>query len=68
LGKSVPDSENPIKANGLYGIENAQWKLVVTNFCTPRREINEEYFRQGIDTRGIVAFNHSGIADDASAI
>jgi hypothetical protein len=56
----------------LYGIENAQWKLVVTNFCTPfctpRREINEEYFRQGIDTRGIVAFNHSGIADDARAI
>jgi hypothetical protein len=52
----------------LYGIENAQWKLVVTNFCTPRREINEESFRQGIDTRGVVAFNHGGIADDAVAI
>jgi hypothetical protein len=68
LGKSVPDSENPIKVNGLYGIENAQWKLVVTNFCTPRREINEEYLRQGIDTRRVVAFNHGGIADDSGAI
>jgi hypothetical protein len=68
LGKSVPDSENPIKVNGLYGIENAQWKLVVTNFCIPRREINEESFRQGIDLRGVVAFNHGGIADDSGAI
>jgi hypothetical protein len=68
LGKSVPHSENPTKVNGLYGIENAQWKLVVTNFCIPRREINEESFRQGIDTRGVVAFNHGGIADDSGAI
>jgi hypothetical protein len=52
----------------LYGIEKAQWKLAVSNFCTPRREINEEYVSQGIDTRSVIAFNHSGIAVDSSRI
>jgi hypothetical protein len=32
------------------------------------REINEECFRQDIDTRSVVAFNHSGIAGDSGAI
>jgi len=39
-----------------------------SNFCTPRREINEEHFRKGVGTGGVVAFNHSGIADDSGRI
>jgi hypothetical protein len=62
LGKSVPDSEIPSKVNGLCGIENVQLKLASSNFCIPRRAINEEHFRKGADTGGVVAFNHSGIA------
>jgi len=60
--KSVPDSEIPIKVNGLCVIEKnrGNWKLVV--FTHQGEEINEEYIRQGIDPRSVVAFNHSGIA------
>jgi hypothetical protein len=37
--------------------------MTSSNFCIPRREINEEHFGQGVGSRGVVAFNHSGIAD-----
>jgi hypothetical protein len=52
----------------LYGIEKAQWKLAAINFCTPRREINEECFRQGIDSRSFVVFGQFGIVDERRQI
>jgi hypothetical protein len=33
-----------------------------------KEKLNEERFRQGIDIRGVIAFNHGGIADDSVAI
>jgi hypothetical protein len=43
-------------------------KLAASSFYTPRRNPHEEHFCKGIDIRGVVAFNHGGIAENAGSI
>jgi len=49
-------------------IEKNSGNLQFGNLHIKEKKLNEEYSRQGTDIRGVVAFNHSGIADDSGAI